>query len=833
MAHDSDFVNYYEQHNLHLIRIAKGGHDAGKRPADTGWQKTPLDYSEARQWAKSGGNLGWCVGPKHLVLDIDPRNGGDESYDHLMSDLSLNSVYFDAITPIVITGGGGRHIYLQRDQSTPVKPGPLKGYPGIDIKTGASQVVIAGSIHPSGLPYVPDKYSTWPAKPVGAPLKLIELLTGPAVSAPSFEAPPDNAKSIRGCTTLEQCESLLQHIDPTALDSYEQWISRLAAIHHATGGEGLDLAIAWSSRDPKYSDVAEAQVKRRWRSFESPHDFPATIHTLLADVHDVEPAQAIVEEIKQALAQAKFDDLARLDEELTERIDKLPGGGWKVNKVEARAIVAEALALDSVEQNIIHKHLAKELGISKTEVVECSRIVKKEVKAEAKAKEVKKGSKITMGDFIAMIQSLAADRLKACGQYLTRAPNEQYYIYNGALWQKISREQVTKLAYDAARDILDKDKGIKLELTYAVDKAEKFLRSKTLVDSKALFFSDKPPSVINAENGTIWIDHDTGEHKLKPHHPGDYLTTQIPTTYDPAATCPAFDEMLEQVFGCIAEDHRGELVRHFWELIGYVIQPRKDIALIMVWYGTGFNGKTTIADFITRLMGSGCALPVRMHEFGSGRNQHSTASLEGKLLLIDDDLQSDAKLSDGMLKKFSETKLVEINPKHKAAYITRSNVTPLVLTNSVPIIRDLSEGLQRRMDVMPFTNDLSPHRGSDLPRIARETEMSGILNRALEGIKRVRVRKGFDQPQASIDASEKFFIESNNVAAFINHSTVEGGECKLQALYTAYVNFCMVKGERNNTERFTRFRAMVKQLNYTVINHMVKGISMGNREDEF
>jgi P4 family phage/plasmid primase-like protien len=832
MSNDTDFVNYFENHNLHLIRIAKGGHDAGKRPLDTGWQSTPLKYGAARKWHKSGGNLGWAVGPSYLVLDIDPRNGGDDSYDQLVADISLDTLKpgsheVGMQPPVIITGSGGRHIYLSRDPTLPIRPGPLRGYPGIDIKTGASQVVIPGSTHPSGMPYLPANGSTWPGSPTSAPQPLLDLLTQRAQVPTAPNAAP-NAGALYNCLTIDQCTALLAHNDPSRLDGYEQWISRLAAIHHATGGVGLNLAMEWSERDPKYAEVAEVQVKRRWASFDHPHDFPATVQTLIGDVRRIPAAGEIINQIEQGIAKSEFDDLTRLDDELAERIDQLPGGGWKSNHAAARQIILESFDLDILSQSTLHKKLAKELGIRHN-------VLNKTIKSlynELKAKDKKE--KIPLSQFILKVRDKTIEQIKDLGKLILRAPNEQYYIYNGQYWESESKECITHLVHKSVHALVHADPTVTFETTGVTEKAERSLRSEVFTPSKDLYRRDDVPSVINTPNGTIWIDEQTGNRELKPHCPDDALTTQINTPYEPVALCPCFDTMLEQAFAHITDDfQRSELIRHFWELIGYVIQPRKDIPLIMLWYGDGFNGKSTMSDFLARLVGPMCSQPVEMHELGNGKDNHALETMEGKLILIDDDLKSDARLSDGTLKKFSETKLIKINPKHKTAYTARVNVTPIILTNGYPIIRDLSRGLQRRIDVLPFESDLTPHIASDLPRIAREQEMSGILNRALDGLQRLRARRGFSRPQCCVDANNKFFSESNNVAAFIKFSTAQGEKCSLISLYSSYVQFCISWGERNNTERFSRFRAMLAQLGYDVTSSTVFGLKMECSEDEY
>ena len=828
MNNETDFVNYFETHKLHLIRIAKRGHDAGKRPNDTGWQDNPLGYAVARKWVESGGNLGWAVGNKHLVLDIDPRNGGNESYQHLLKDLSLDEHELTASTPGVMTGSGGRHIYFSKDPEILIRPGPLRGYPGIDIKVGASQVVIPGSTHPIGLPYLVDPASSWPSAPASAPAPLVEMLAKRTSTPP--EAIHRNAAALANCLTLDQCRQLLEHNDPTELEGYEQWIKRLAAIHHATGGEGLELAIEWSAKDPEYTDVADSVVRRRWDSFARPHDLPATVHTLLSDVRDVPAAEGVVHEVSKELARREFDDNRQLADELIDRVDHLPGGGWRVNQPEAVDILRESLKLDNVMQANIQRQLAKDLKIRGRELNKVVTAIKKD---EAK-KEGSKKDKICLDTFIVMARDKTIKAAKGSNNHIVRAPNEQYYIYTGQYWQAQSREYVTHLVHKSVQELKKENPKVKFETTGVTAKAELSLRAERHTAKTDLFLRENPPSTINTVTGTIWIDDETGEHEIKPHHPGDFLTTIIDTEYDAEATCPSFDIMLDQVFEHVQDPtERADLIRHFWELIGYAIQPRKNIPLIMLWHGTGHNGKTTIARFLQSLVGDMCALPVEMHELGTGQNAHALESIEGKLILIDDDLKSDARLSDGVLKKFSESKKIQVNPKYKAAYTTQAHVTPIILTNGYPIIRDLSEGLRRRIDVLPFNSNLSARCDSPLPEIARTREMPGILNRALEGIKRLRVRGVFERPKSSIDANARFFSESNNVMAFVKFTTSPGGTCELTKLYAAYVQYCVACGERNNTERYARFRSMLQQIGYETYEGEVLGLNIDGPTDEY
>jgi predicted P-loop ATPase len=100
-----------------------------------------------RTWtANPEANVGIATGGVSgiVVLDIDPRNGGDESL------AELERVHGPLPeTAIVATGGGGRHFYFIA--SGAVQSGDLA--PGVEIKGDGRYVIAPPSVHPSGKPY--------------------------------------------------------------------------------------------------------------------------------------------------------------------------------------------------------------------------------------------------------------------------------------------------------------------------------------------------------------------------------------------------------------------------------------------------------------------------------------------------------------------------------------------------------------------------------------------------------------------------------------------------------------------------------------------------------
>jgi hypothetical protein len=119
----------------------------GKHPATMrGVHDATTDEATIRRWfAGAPRNIGIATGAGLVVVDVDPRNGGDET----IARLEREHGPFPA-TRTSLTGGGGWHWLFRVD----VAPSSLG--PGVDVKADGGYVVAAPSIHASGRRYAWD-----------------------------------------------------------------------------------------------------------------------------------------------------------------------------------------------------------------------------------------------------------------------------------------------------------------------------------------------------------------------------------------------------------------------------------------------------------------------------------------------------------------------------------------------------------------------------------------------------------------------------------------------------------------------------------------------------
>ena len=124
----------------------------GKHPLTAhGFLDAVTDIGQITAWWDQwpAANIGIATGTRSglLVVDIDPRHGGDDS----LRDLELQHGRLPE-TPTVITGAG-EHRYLRHPGGyVPSKPIA----PGIDVKADGGYVVSPPSIHASGRRYAWD-----------------------------------------------------------------------------------------------------------------------------------------------------------------------------------------------------------------------------------------------------------------------------------------------------------------------------------------------------------------------------------------------------------------------------------------------------------------------------------------------------------------------------------------------------------------------------------------------------------------------------------------------------------------------------------------------------
>lgn len=825
----------------------------GKRPAEKERRKCTKKYRSIAEHVRSGFNIGVLIPNGVVVLDIDKRDGKDgfaalgrlltEAYKDEPETPTLDDLIKSTFT--VKTGGGGYHLYFSHDPGETPR-GSVKGYDGVDLKTSANQYVVApGSVHPdTGLVYtienLPDRLAKLPE-----PLRPFILTK---VSSP-FEkpAPGSITHPSWGVASADQLEALLAPLDPKDYRAYvgddKAWINLMSAAHHATGGdpEAMRVFANWSSQDPKYASEAHKATEKHWPSFRERRtgSHVATIDSILGALAASNREAARLGEYGKR--NAKADAVARdLRHKLqASALDVLDGG----EVANLRAYVA-TLSEDWYHQDpaLLHELADKISEMPDDHWTELSGVLSKSMDGEqsplqierlikkkaTKRKKEEARAKLTQAEIVDTAARRALKATVADSRDLLRPPRASFYIYRGGYWQRFYEEVISDNCFHELDAFLDKSTSGLKPLPYYTREALNQISYMVGTESTVLYNRKELPSCVNLINGTLWFNKD-GTYELKPHKREDFLTTRLPYSYDPEAECPSMQEMLTQVFDHVRRDYGEaemlELIRHFWEFVGYTLDPKKDIAVMMFFLGEGHNGKSRIASIISNLFDSGALLSTDLIQQLDPSNKHGAASLEGKLLAMDDDVGESAEISDRVFKKICQSKLYNINPKNKDdRQIMLQTIVLFIANNSVKII-DTSPGFSRRVYAIDFSTDISHLQSSPLPDLVELLEMPGVLNEAIKGLARLRKRGFFDVPKCAQDCKTKFLVDSNSVLSYwdsIYKTESDSSSIKIEDLYRSYAQY-MLDGGFGKAINRKAFAKALKRQKLTIVNEKVMG----------
>jgi putative DNA primase/helicase len=804
----SDIINLYLSFHKDLIPLHL---EHGKRPLHKHWNNKEYASERIYQYAADGYNLGWRLGKNDLVIDVDPRNNGLEGLEALKEDFDIDDLA--DIFPTVETGGKGFHYYARIPSKLQLKT-IVDSYPGIEFKTKGGQVVIVGSIHPKTKnKYRFDELSPFEEAAPLLPNWLIKKISyklvddDPIIDIEESKENQSNADPEEIITN----EELKQILDDLPIEDYHDnndWFPILAAAHKSTNGEGLFVFLEWSLNDFAFMDH-EHIIRNRWKSLNSKRTNSRGIGTLYREL----TKRGITFEGRKVKPQFDFDVVEPETEEEKDNIRLKAALKLLTPQSKFREIkeIVEAVAdYNPVQQFKVWKKISESTFL---DISTIKRLDKKQ----------------TVEDISLIITKEVLKKHYKDGKTILLGPGSIYWTYNGKYWLPTISEIIHRNIIDIAETLRFRNKT-KLGISTLLNQSEKLLKAEIALDKDLLRLELEPLPVINCQNGEIWIDGKTGKIDFKKHNPDHYLIHCIDANYDTDAECPIFDQSLKEIFS--TEEDAKDLIRHLWEMIGYLIQPRKNLASWWLFFGTGANGKTLILKVLSALLGNS-VLEQSLTELSLDRSNHAFANLPGKLVVIDEDVSSRTILPDSFLKKISENKTLTANPKFQKAFQFKAVATVILAANEYPVTRDLSDGMRRRANVIPFSKRFSvSERDIHLDKKIIDNELSGVLNKALRGLQQLRKRSSFKIPVACKKAKRSWLGASNPIVLFVNECCERkralNAKVLIKDLFDAYQDWCLEKGVEKRW-RLTQitFIKQIQQLGF-IKGRSTKGIHIKN-----
>lgn len=352
----------------------------------------------------------------------------------------------------------------------------------------------------------------------------------------------------------------------------------------------------------------------------------------------------------------------------------------------------------------------------------------------------------------------------------------------------------------------------RIKLNKAINKYLKLKRSQmTELEAQLYIYAElidsKNKFLIKLRNGVIVedniVDYDCG-----------FTPFYLDVSYDPEAYDKNVDNFINFI-SCNRKDMRLVLE----EILGHILLVDKFPHKIFFLTGSGANGKSTFVEMITKWTGE-LSSHVDIANFDDGT---SLTSLIGKIVNVADDVDAIYLEKSKNLKTMASGNTVGARAIYSQPITLKNTATLIFTANEPPVFKDKSQGIGRRLLIIPFDNKVKSRIYNLDDLLSTDTAKSYLLNLALAGIKRIYDNKlEMSNSETIENATKQYYLDNDSVLAYLNdYPSIDNNP--IGTVYEAYEEYC----EDSNLKAISRnkFSRRLKSLGYDIVIKSILGKS--------
>ena len=253
----------------------------------------------------------------------------------------------------------------------------------------------------------------------------------------------------------------------------------------------------------------------------------------------------------------------------------------------------------------------------------------------------------------------------------------------------------------------------------------------------------------------------TGE--VQDYDPTHIAFSKLDVNHVSGAQCPIWEEFLEYT---LPESERKSLR----ELFGYCLVTGYPYHAAWFLLGAGLNGKGASMNILRAMLGKRNCSAVPLQEVNERFYSHD---LYNKYANISGDTSPRALCDASTYKMLTGGDEIRVEQKGKDAFDFVNHAKIISSMNELMKSDDQSDGFFRRFVLIRFDKNITADRIREKDGFEKEiidNEMSGVLNWAIEGLKRVRAQGGFSWQlgKTKDDLRKIWNSEADHVKGFID-----------------------------------------------------------------
>jgi putative DNA primase/helicase len=349
---------------------------------------------------------------------------------------------------------------------------------------------------------------------------------------------------------------------------------------------------------------------------------------------------------------------------------------------------------------------------------------------------------------------------------------EEIYYYNNPIWinggKQIIYEEVENLLEDLCNSNFVKE-------------IEAKIKRKTFINKEDFERIDE--ELICVENGVLNLI--TGE--LIREDKNYYFKTMLPIKFNKEATCQNILDFFNEIF--YPED-----IPVIQEWLGFCLYRRYFIKKAMILVGEKNTGKTVFLNILNSFIGNHNTSGINLQRISAG-DKFGLASLKGKLVNLFDDLSNKDLADGGGFKIATGGGYITAEFKFGDSFQFMNYAKHIFATNKIPPAKDTNDdAYYERWIPIQLDNQCPIEKQNPflVKELTKQEELSGLLNWAIEGLRRLLVNGKFSYKKSSYDIKYIMERSSHPLASFVRDRLVQevGNKISKDLMFQSYAIYC-------------------------------------------
>lgn len=385
-------------------------------------------------------------------------------------------------------------------------------------------------------------------------------------------------------------------------------------------------------------------------------------------------------------------------------------------------------------------------------------------------------------------------------------PWRKWLVWDGSCWKEDDTREVLRRAkemiramYAEAERLADRDRQALVKHALQTERNVNRIRAALELAKDGVPIlpreMDNDAWLLNVANGTI--DLRTGE--IREHKRGDYITRMSPVAFEPGAACELWTSFLHRIFA-----GKAELIAFVQRLFGYCLTGDVREQLLIVFHGTGANGKSTLLNLVLLALADYAmkATPELMLLKAIDSHPTERADLFGRRLVVAMETDEGRRLAESLVKELTGGDPIRARRMREDHWQFMPSHKLILCTNHRPVVKGTDHAIWRRIRLVPFDVVIPDAEQDKTLADKLRAELPGILAWCVRGCLDWQ-RDGLGLPEEVKAATAAYRDEQDVLGAFLAECCARGPHYRIKAgaIYGGYRDWCKRTGETEVKQR--------------------------------